>query len=67
MQQAQPSIGETETNAENLLRAAQRKLVVFKTANMLEKPALAEQIMTAMLDACQLMAADIRIASEAKL
>lgn len=55
-----------QTNAENLIRAAQRKLVVFKSANMLEKPALAEQIMTAMLDAVQLMAADVRLLTEAK-
>lgn len=55
-----------QTNAENLLRNAQAKLYKFKSANMLEKPALAEQIMTAMLDAAQLIAADVRLLNEAK-
>lgn len=55
-----------ETNAENLLRLAQAKLYKFYSANMLEKPGLAEQIMTHLLDANQLMAADIRLLNEGK-
>lgn len=50
-----------ETNPDQLIQNAQAAFYRFKNANMLEKPALAEGIMQGLLDALQLLAADVRI------
>lgn len=51
----------TATDPEQMIRNAQAAFVRFRNANLLEKPALAEKMMQGLLDAMQLLAADVRI------
>ncbi len=49
------------TDPEVLLRKAQKGLYELKSANMMMKPQLAERLIQDVLDAVQLIAADVRI------
>jgi hypothetical protein len=49
------------TTPDQMIMSAQAHFQRFKAANMLEKPAHAEAAMQLMLDAVQMMAADIRL------
>lgn len=55
-----------DTNPDTLIQTAQKNFYRFKNANLMEKPALAEAIMQSMLDAMQMLAADVRIMRDAR-